>query len=333
MRIAVSGASGYIGAGVVSELRRRGFEVRVQGRDLSRLSPYRSRGLEVVVGDIRSSSVRAALVRNCDVIVHCAAALGRQQGNLSLQINSDATFALAKDALRAGVERFIYVSSIEALGNLHGRVVQDDSYRVPNRNQYSFSKWQGERSLLTLDDELNIYTVRPGMVYGPRSPFWTRRHVDLAKAGKLSVIGAGRGSVLPVFESDLFSFLSWTVSANMRIGRDVFNMVNDEFLTWRDWADAHSQLVRGAPPRSESRLRLEMRSLWRRAMGRTDSRRRIEVETRSVQVPSARAREEGWQPRPFRIGMNECHELAEADFSDERWGRGDVEGMLLAAGV
>jgi UDP-N-acetyl-alpha-D-quinovosamine dehydrogenase len=86
------------------------------------------------------------------------------------RVNVDGTLSVAAMAARAGVARFIFVSSIGVLGNASGnRAFNEDDSPLP-REPYAVSKWEAEQELhaLAIDSRLQIVVVRPPLTYGPR---------------------------------------------------------------------------------------------------------------------------------------------------------------------
>ena len=145
MRVLVTGATGFIGGALVSTLVATGAAVR----GLSRTAPA---GCEWQRADLtRAESVRGSCT-DIDVVFHLAGiAHTRTRGSQHAEVTIAGTRALLAEALRAGVRRFIFISSIKAL-------CSDDDYA---------------RSRLAAEDLVRnapfeaIAIVRPGLVYGP----------------------------------------------------------------------------------------------------------------------------------------------------------------------
>jgi len=115
-------------------------------------------------------------LKSVDVVIHTVARVHvmNDSGNDLLadfrKVNTDATLNLAKQALRAGVKRFIFISSVKVNGEMTecGEPFQPDNSFVPT-NPYGLSKYEAEQGLLALAKEtgIEVVIIRPPLVYGP----------------------------------------------------------------------------------------------------------------------------------------------------------------------
>lgn len=182
--IAVSGATGYVGAATVSSLSTtRGLRVRVLTRGHMPVSGPD----ESVVGSILGSDACDRLAFGADVVLH-AAGLVRSRDTAALhEVNVEGTARLLAAAARAGVERFVHVSSTGVYGHPGGSV-NETSARRPN-NPYERSKAEAEQ--LVLASGLNVVVVQPSNVIGQIHPLRPlRRFLSRIRAGR-PVVHAG----------------------------------------------------------------------------------------------------------------------------------------------
>lgn len=176
--VLVTGATGFIGLALVKRLSAAGLRVRCfarPGSDVSRLPP----GVEVCRGDLLDGLSFETAMKGVGRVWHLGA-LVRPRGFLVSRkkqveafnsLNAAATGRLALAAARAGVKRFIYFSSIAALGP--GENLRDDSPPRPV-TLYGRSKLAGETALKEAAGAtgLNYIILRPSMIYGPGSAAW-----------------------------------------------------------------------------------------------------------------------------------------------------------------
>lgn len=189
----VTGATGFIGLGLVKRLAAGGLRVRClvrTGSDISRLP----KGVEIARGDLLDAASLEAAVRGAAQVWHLAALvrpggfLVRRKGleERFLSVNAAGTGLLARAALRAGVKRFIYFSSVSALGP--GENLRDDAEPRP-LTLYGKSKLAGETALKeAARGGLDYLILRPSMVYGPGSPGWMPLF-DAVRRGKVLAPG------------------------------------------------------------------------------------------------------------------------------------------------
>lgn len=117
MRVFLTGATGFVGSHILTQLLAAGYEVRALTR-----SPSASNGMQWVRGDLRDVGAFARSLRGCDFLVHCAAlytfAPGRHKEIVA--VNVAGTESLLMAAHLAGIERVVLTSSSATLGHAHG---------------------------------------------------------------------------------------------------------------------------------------------------------------------------------------------------------------------
>jgi len=172
MKILITGSQGYIGTFLTQFLINIGMEV--SGTDVGY---YKDCNLVPVDDlaktkniDIRNVSIGDVLGFNA--IVHLAALsndpVGELDEKLTFDINYKATINLAKLAKKAGVKRFIFVStqSIYGISNTAEELDEYSSTKNP-QTAYAKTKWLAEQELKTLEDsEFEIVYIRPSTVFG-----------------------------------------------------------------------------------------------------------------------------------------------------------------------
>jgi len=163
--IALTGSTGFIGHHLLRELPKRGYRVRVL---LRRPSEVPEGASSAVIGDIASPQNMAAALRDVDMVIHSAglahAMSGRPEDDYRT-INTEGTIRLAQAAERAGVKRFVFLSSIRAQsGPVADGVLTEDMDPNPT-DAYGRSKLEAEKGLAELG--LDWAALRPVLVYGP----------------------------------------------------------------------------------------------------------------------------------------------------------------------
>ena len=196
--IALTGATGFIGRHLLEELPRRGYRIRVLLRRPAEVPPGAS---GAVIGDIASPRNMAAALRDVDAVVHSAALAHAMSGRPEddyRTINTEATVALARAAERAGVKRFVFLSSIRAQsGPTADRLLTEEDAPAPT-DAYGRSKLAAEQGLAGLG--LDWVALRPVLVYGPGVKGNMAALIELARSPLPLPLGGlrGRRSVLAV---------------------------------------------------------------------------------------------------------------------------------------
>jgi nucleoside-diphosphate-sugar epimerase len=186
----VTGASGFLGTAVALELRRLVRHVRPVVRRVDARSGALSDAS--VVGDLFNETAWREVFAGTETVVHCAGLAhvdpspGQPSvGNPHWRINADGTEAVARAAVRAGVERFIFISSIGVNGTTSagGRFRADDVPRPVG--SYAASKLEAERRLRDIAEAggMEWVILRPPMIYGPGAPGNFGRLARLVRSG------------------------------------------------------------------------------------------------------------------------------------------------------
>ncbi|MCV7384952.1 NAD-dependent epimerase/dehydratase family protein [Mycolicibacter longobardus] len=176
MRAFVTGGTGFVGSNLVAALLQRGMQVRVLRRATSPMAALEDLDCETRVGDVLDGvDALAEAMADCDWVFHTAAISDywryRTQNRL-YRTNVEGTRDMAAAAARAGVKRFVYTSSLAALGvpRRGHHLVETDEFNIrPRRFPYGHSKHLAEGVLQdAVAAGLPVVIVNPSVVIGPR---------------------------------------------------------------------------------------------------------------------------------------------------------------------
>jgi UDP-glucose 4-epimerase len=163
--VLVTGASGFIGRGLIPALADEGWQVRAAAREPGLLPP--GRGITPVrMPDMAREADWSPLLDGVSHIVHLAGiahAPGVLPDAVYARINADAVGELA-DAARSKVERFLFVSSVRAQAGLSAdRAIAETDEPRPT-DAYGRAKLEAERLLAA--SGVPFAVLRPAVVYG-----------------------------------------------------------------------------------------------------------------------------------------------------------------------
>jgi UDP-glucose 4-epimerase len=163
--IALTGATGFIGRYLLSELPKRGYRIRMLLRQPS-LVPLAC--ASAVIGDLAHPQNTAAAFAGADAVIHTAGLAHTMSGAPEDDfrvLNTEATIALARAAQRAGVRRFVFLSSIRAQTGPSAAEVLTENMEPRPTDAYGRSKLAAEKGLASLD--IDWVALRLVLVYGP----------------------------------------------------------------------------------------------------------------------------------------------------------------------
>lgn len=171
-RIVVTGANGFVGYALCRVAVARGMHVQGVTRHPSELPANVDR---LAVGDISEGTDWQRILVNCDVVIHLAARVHvMKEAALDplsefRRVNTLATEHFARSAVKAGVKRFVFVSSIgvNGLDTCGGAIFSELDLPRPH-NSYAESKFEAEQALHCVAKKtgLEVVVVRPPLVYG-----------------------------------------------------------------------------------------------------------------------------------------------------------------------
>lgn len=173
MKALVTGATGFIGGNLMRELLRQGIEVRAlvrNGRDTSSLAEL---GTETCRGDLCDASSLDQAVAGCDVVFHVAAQYSFWVPDVRAmyETNVGGTRRLLEAALRHGVKKVVYTSSVATLAIPgDGRPGTEEREASPQDliGHYKRSKFLAERVALEMCQKgLLVVVVNPSTPVGP----------------------------------------------------------------------------------------------------------------------------------------------------------------------
>jgi nucleoside-diphosphate-sugar epimerase len=276
----ITGVGGFIASHLAERLLREGVRVRGTARQTFEVSETSkvsfaskvSRGVEVVQADLLDAGSLRRAADGCRAVVHAAAWTGGPElsPELAWRTNVEGTANVLAAARAAGVERFVYISSIAVYGVNRAALV-DETMPTPLVGQlYPDSKIAAEAAVRA--SGLPWVIVRPASTYGPRGTAWTIGPIAQIKAGRLVLLGRDHGLVTPGYIDNVVDGLWLTLTHPAAVG-EAFNLCDDRAVTYREFYLAYARMLgRASLPTAPAWLALLARTppanLLRRLRGR-----------------------------------------------------------------
>lgn len=223
MKILATGANGFVGRALCAELISQEFTVLAAVREKAALENCTS----VVVGNINNTTNWSTALSGVDIVIHLAARVHVMNDHVSdpmaefRKVNVDGTLNLARQAVKAGVKRFIFISSVKVNGEFtlppssssaSGRGVPTafSEVDIPSlQDVYGISKFEAEQGLLKIAEEtgMEVVIIRPPLIYGAGVKANFASLLSVVKRGIPLPLGAINNKRSFIYVENLVSFI------------------------------------------------------------------------------------------------------------------------------
>jgi uncharacterized protein YbjT (DUF2867 family) len=181
----LTGATGLVGSALLRRLVAEGEQVRCLVRDPRRLGAQRVR-VQIALGDLTDPPSFRNAMRGVRTVVHLAASIRDQRQGSIEELNGIATWRMVQAAERAGVERFVFFSALDA--------------STHHRARFFRAKALAEQAVG--EAALESIVFAPSIVYAPGDP-WLTLLERLALLPVMPVSGRGRALYQPIWAEDV----------------------------------------------------------------------------------------------------------------------------------
>jgi nucleoside-diphosphate-sugar epimerase len=233
MKVLITGATGFIGTNLSLHYAQMGHQVVGVSKEATHAerenaADLKQAGVELLKGSITDEALLRQAVHDVDLVFHIAAAM--REANIPDQVfwevNVDATRRLLELSKDQGVSRFIYCSSIGAMGWSIQKPANEESPCKPE-DIYQITKKAAEELCLEYHKthKYPVVIIRPADVYGPRD----RRLLKLFKGiqkGRFMMIGSGKNEHHMVHVNDLVAAFSLAATVKEAVGQ-IFIVAED----------------------------------------------------------------------------------------------------------
>jgi uncharacterized protein YbjT (DUF2867 family) len=232
MKILVTGGTGVVGPEAVRRLARRGHAIRLFSRHASDDKRSFEGDVEARDGDLGDEGSTRGAAEGCDAVLHLASIVAERPPELTFdRVNVEGTRALVAEAERAGVRRFVYVSSLGADRGASG---------------YHRSKRQAEGLVRAFSRSWLI--CRPGNVMGPGDAQVSLLLKAVRTLPAVPLVGSGDDAFQPVWYEDLGEALARAVERDDLAGREL-ELAGAERTSMNDLLDRFEAMTNCHPLR------------------------------------------------------------------------------------
>lgn len=192
MKILVTGAAGFLGSAMVRRSVGRGHETWGLVRSVKAAGELGVPREHLIEGSLPEICDDPRLVEGMDGVIHCAAVTSAQatDSERSQRVNVEGTRRLLAAAHRAGVARWVQISSMSA--------------HAASTSVYGRTKLQADEILRQSTPPPQWTILRPSLIYGPGERGLVAKTLKIMKKlPVLPIIGSGRELIRPVFVDDV----------------------------------------------------------------------------------------------------------------------------------
>jgi nucleoside-diphosphate-sugar epimerase len=253
MKIAVTGANGFIGSHLTRALVAAGHQVRAMVQPGTTLAPIAGVDACIVSGDVLDPGSLVAAFDGFEVVLHLAAAvsdLGPR--DLFTSVNIVGTENVVRSAAAAGARRVVLVSSLAVHAYTGWRDASEDAPRGGHHFPYGLSKIGAEDAVMAAhrDGTIEGVVIRPGVF--PFGPGDERAWLPMCRAirrGLPVLINAGRARLCTAYVENLCDGLRLAATLPQAAGR-TYVVADGVSVTWRELLSMAAAELNAVRPRS-----------------------------------------------------------------------------------
>lgn len=251
-RVLVTGAGGFIGRHLTSDLVGKGHEVVALDLNLDTVRPLADSGhCELVEGDVADVEVLKRCLQDVDVVYHLAAAhLGASVPRSEFwRVNVDGLRQFLIESGNAGVRRFVHCSSVGVYGHVDNPPADEETPCYPDL-PYEESKLEGEHVVMAAvqDGIVPAVILRPAWVYGSGC-HRTEKLFRMIGKGRFVIAGDGTSMRHCVYVQDMVDAFQLATTPEAAIGQ-VMIIGDSQAVTIRELVDSIAELTGAARPKS-----------------------------------------------------------------------------------
>jgi len=234
MRVLITGGSGFLGINMVRKLLDHGIK-NITVIDLVDFDYPEREKIIFIKGDIRNKKRVAEAMSGVNSVIHTAAALPLYSKEDIFTTDIEGTRNLLQAAEKAGVDRFIHISSTAVYGiPEHHPIFETD--KLDGVGPYGQAKIMAEEVCQEFRNKgLTVSIIRPKSFVGPERLGVFALFYDWAKDGKnFPMIGSGNNKYQLLDVEDLTDFIWTCLVSDQKLVNDTFNVGAKKFTTMKE---------------------------------------------------------------------------------------------------
>jgi len=245
MKIAITGATGFLGKSLAEDLAKKGHELFLHARSEAKANTIKNLATKLVVSDICDESAIKELVEGADVVVHTVSNFRSASGSPEsyTAINLNGTINTFERAKEAGVKRFVHISTIGVLGDIKECPASETTDFNPGDN-YQKTKLEAEQYCRKqAEDEslaMKLIVIRPCSLYGP-GDMRMLKMFRMLKKGTFFVVGECEANFHAVYIDDLIAGIELAIDDESN--NEVFIMGGDKYISLKEYITTAAHAV------------------------------------------------------------------------------------------
>ena len=247
MKVAITGASGFLGGALADAYHKRGDEVVALVRHTSDTSFLQSIGATLIDGQLTEPESFDRLLDGADLAIHCAAmATDFGPWEQFQAINVDSVRLFVEGCQKHEVARAIYISSVAVYGTgqHHRGTDEEASYESIIVDNYTRSKIMAERIVFDYINKHNlpITIIRPGYIWGEGDRAIMPRMIEAIKKKLVAVVDGGFNLMNLTHVDNLVDGIMLAAEKDIAVGR-VYNITDGSKVTTRRFIEDLLEIV------------------------------------------------------------------------------------------
>jgi len=292
MNVLITGADGFVGSHLIKSISNDHNAI-AQVRNVIAPTSNRVSFFEL---NITGRSDWKAYLSDVNVVIHLASIAHNKSNDLNYinDVNVEGTVNLAKQAVDAGVKRFIFISSIAVVGNkTYFEQAFDESSVLAPDSQCAQTKVDAEKALLKIADEtdLEVVIIRPVLIFGANAPGNFGKLVNLVKKMPILPFALCRNKRSFISVDNLVDFISICVE-HPKAKNEIFCISDSDDISIKDFTNGIAVGLR------KNLIQIPVPMFVFKLLGKiTGKSEKFEQLVGDLQVDSSKARQLlGWTP-------------------------------------